>query len=155
MADAKIEFTVGGIAFRGEGSEKWLSGELDRILEKIPALAKVAPAMEGGGAGDDAIVAGTNGNLKKANVGTLAGFLKEKNATDNQRRKFLATAAWLHDKDGQSRLTTGQVKKALSTANQGKLTNPSASLNDNVAQGLCEKEGKTFYVTPAGRTALG
>jgi len=94
----------------------------------------------GGGSGDRS---GTDGHQhKKGNLGTLASYLKKKNATDNQRRQFLATAAYLHDKTGDRRLTTSQVKKALSTNNQGKLTNASASLNDNVGRGFCEKDGK-------------
>jgi hypothetical protein len=121
----------------------------------VPELANVTPVRNGNGSGEGSSTGTDEQQHKKGNVGTLASYLKEKKATDNQRRKFLATAAYLHDKTGDRRLTTGQVKKALSTNNQGKLTNASASLNDNVGQGFCEKDGKTFFVTDAGRAQLG
>ena len=155
MADAKIDIKIGAVSFAAEGTEKWLSGELDKVLAKAPELAALAPAEPAGGGGNGGGDDTETKRGKKGNVGTLAHFLKEKNANDNQRKKFLATAAWLHDKTGDSRLTTGQVKKALSTNSQGKLANASASLNDNVGQGHAEKDGKGFFVTDAGRTSLG
>lgn len=152
MAEAKIDFKVGAVSFIAEGSEKWLSDELSRVLEKVPELTNVATTPNSNGGITEVV---TNGQQKpKGSAGPLAGYLSAKNASDNQRRKFLATAAWLHDKTGESRLTTGQVKKALRDNSQGKLTNASASLNDNVAKGHCEKDGKTFFVTDAGRALL-
>ena len=44
MANAKIEIKVGAFSFTGEGTEKWLSGELEKLLAKIPELVEVAPA---------------------------------------------------------------------------------------------------------------
>ena len=154
MADAKIDIKIGAVSFAAEGSEKWLSGELDKVLTKAPQLAAIAPAEPaggGGGGGDDT----QTKHAKKGNVSTLPHFLQEKNANASQRKKFLATAVWLHDKTGESRLTTAQVKKALSTNSQGKLANASASLNDNVGRGHAEKDGKGFFVTDVGRTSLG
>jgi hypothetical protein len=49
MADAKIEIKVGAFSFSGEGTEKWLSGELEKLLTKIPELVDVAPVTDGGG----------------------------------------------------------------------------------------------------------
>lgn len=48
MADAKIELKVGAVSFSGEGSEKWLSDELEKVLKKIPELTEVAPGGVGG-----------------------------------------------------------------------------------------------------------
>jgi hypothetical protein len=85
---------------------------------------------------------------------TLAAFLGTNNRKKSQARKFLATAVWLHD-SGRDRLATRDVSEALSKNNQGKLTNPAQSLNDNVGQGYCEKDGGQFYVTEEGKTAIG
>ena len=49
MADAKIEIKVGAFSFSGEGTEKWLSGELEKLLAKIPELVDVAAPENGGG----------------------------------------------------------------------------------------------------------
>jgi len=153
MADAKIEIKVGAVSFSGEGEGRWLSEQLDKVIEKLPQLAGVAPfepAAGGGGGG------GTQTHhIKKGNVGTLAAFLTEKKATSN-RRKFLATSVWLHDSTGKPRITTGEVKQALKNNSQGKLANASSSLNDNVAKGWCEKDGKNgFFVTDPGRAEIG
>lgn len=150
MAEAKIEIKVGAFSFIGEGTEKWLSGELDRLLAKLPELVEIAPPASDG---DDA---GTGTKTKKnTKLGTLATFLRERSATDNQVKKFLATAVWLHDTTGKDRLTTTEVKNALKSANQGKLTNPANCLNQNVTKGGAEKDGKSFFVTDPGRTSLG
>jgi hypothetical protein len=150
MGEAKIEIKVGEVSFSGEGDGKWLSDQLDKLLEKIPELAKVrTPRLENGGSKPDSPAE----EIKAA--GTLASFLKAKKALDNQVRKFLATAAWLHDSQNTDRLATGDVSKALSANRQGKLTNASDCLNSNVEQGFCEKDGKHFFVTDEGRTNLG
>jgi hypothetical protein len=151
MAEAKIEIKVGSFAFTGEGTEKWLSGELDKLLTKLPTLVEIAPLeKEDGDPGD-----GTKPGKKSGKLGTLANFLRDKSATDNQVKKFLATAVWLHDTTGNSRLTTTEVKAALKKANQTKVKNPSDALNQNVGKGHAEKDGEGFFVTEPGRTALG
>jgi hypothetical protein len=146
MPDAKIEFKVGTICFSGEGSEQWLSAELGKALDRIPELSKIAPnpTAETGSAPPTAQKLG----------GTLVTFLREKGAATNQVRKFLATAAWIHEHDNKPRLTTKDVTSALSESSQGRLTNPSDCLNQNVAKGFCEKENKQFYVTEEGRAKL-
>ena len=47
MADAKIDIKVGAVSFSAEGTEKWLSGELDKVLERAPELANIAPSERG------------------------------------------------------------------------------------------------------------
>src|SRR5271169_3866171 len=85
MADAKIEIKVGAFSLTGEGTEKWLSGELEKLLAKIPELVEVAPADDG----DDNAETGGGGKAKKrGKVGTLSAFLKEKNATSNQVKEL-------------------------------------------------------------------
>ncbi len=153
MAEAKIDIRVGSLAFSAEGNEKWLSGELDKVLAKAAEFAAIAPA-EPVGAGDSGDGAQHVSHTKGGNVGTLAHFLKEKKATSNQVRKFLATAVWLRDSTGRDRVTTAEVKQALKTANQTKLGNPADCLNQNVGKGFAEKDGGSFFVTEPGRTSL-
>jgi hypothetical protein len=152
MADAKIEIKVGTVSFIGEGGEKWLSEQLDKMLEKLPELAQVAPASadDSGGNGDS----GTRAKATKAQ-GTLANLLREKNATTNQVRKFLATAIWVIDRGKRDRIATADVSKALSDNHQKALGNPADCLNKNVSKGFCEKVGKEFFVTDDGRTEIG
>src|SRR5689334_21460551 len=114
MADAKIDIKIGAVSFAAEGSEKWLSGELDKVLAKAPELAAIVPAEPvGDGVGGDA-THGKHG--KKGQRGTLAQFLKQKSATDNQVKKFLATAVWLHDTTEKDRISTKEVTLALKNA---------------------------------------
>jgi hypothetical protein len=151
MADAKIEVKVGAVSFTGEGSESWLSTQLDKVIKHIPDLVKVAPApvAEGGGG-----AAGTAGSQGQRATGTLAAYLTAKKATSNQTRKFLATALFLQD-GGNEHLTTSAVTKTLDEKKQGKLTNASRCLSDNVSAGFCEKRGKReFYVTEDGRNEI-
>ena len=156
MADSKLEIKVGSITFSGEGTGDWLSKQLDKVLAKLPELVAVVPqgngesSDNGGSAGDSG-----SGTPSGKVSGTLASYLKSTGSTSNQVRKFLATAAWLHDTEKRKRLTTKEVSTALNDHNQGKLTNPANCLNQNVGKGHCVKDGKTFYVTPDGRNSLG
>jgi len=156
MADAKIEIKVGTISFSGEGSEGWLATQFEKLVKNLPELAKVAPqvasesATVSSGAG-----AGAGATASKAK-GTLAAFLAAKGAKTNQTRKFLATAIWLHDTGGKTRLATSDVSGALNEHNQGRLGNPADCLAKNVSKGHCVKDGKKqFYVSDEGRTEIG
>src|SRR6185369_11107962 len=123
---------VGGVSFTGEGSETWVSSQLDKILKHLPELVNAAPPS------DEKSNGGGPTPAYKAK-GTLAAFLGAKNAKSNQVRKFLATALWLQD-GGKSRLSTGDVTKALNDHNQGKLTNAAACLAKNAGKGHCIKD---------------
>ncbi len=101
-------------------------------------------------AGDDAKPRKKNGSH-----GTLPNFLRDKSVADNQVKKFLATAVWLHDTTGKDRLTTTDVRNALKRSNQTKLNNPSDVLNQNVGKGHAEKDGDGFFITEPGRASLG
>ena len=149
MADAKIEIKVGAVSFTGEGTETWLSAQLEKVIKHLPDLVTVAPPAEITGGAHHASPA-----TKAGSKVTLAAFLGANDRKKSQARKFLATAVWLHDA-GKDRLATRDVSEALSKANQGKLTNPAQSLNDNVGQGYCEKDGGRFYVTDEGKKAIG
>jgi hypothetical protein len=155
MADAKIEIKVGAVSFSGEGDGKWLSEQLDKILEKIQELANVVPPASDSDGGNGTGAGMGKPTTTKKLTGTLASFLKEKKATGNKTRKFLATAVWLHDHDKKDRLTTKDVTKALSDAKQSSVGNASQCLASNISQGCCQKDGKKqFFVTPEGRAEL-
>ncbi len=157
MSEAKIEIRVGEVSFSGEGTEKWLSEQLDKLIEKIPQLSKVHSQKhaETGGTGTGAGT-GSGAAASQTITGILAAFLKAKSATTNQVRKFLATAIWLHDHESMEFVNTSDVIAALSDAKQKELTNPAASLNQNVSKGFCSKRTKNqFYVTDEGREDIG
>lgn len=156
MADAKIEIKIGPLSFSGEGPSEWLSKQLDKVLEKVPDLSR---SRVDGLDTDDHEADEKNelgGATKKAKAkANLASFLRDKRATANQVRKFLATAVWIEDGESKDRITTKEVTQALSQAKQSALTNPSQCLSHNVSQGFCQKDGKKqFFVTPEGRLEL-
>lgn len=152
--EAKIEFTIGEITFKGEGSEKWIAEQLDKIIEKAPKLMELAPLKS------HLQETETKEQLHKPMLPddsiaqkSLATFLQEKNPSKSQLGKFLATAVWLEAK-GNKRLSTSEITKALSNSNQGRLSNPADCLNKNVKKGYCQREGKEFFVTQEGKDSL-
>lgn len=152
METSKLQIKIGEIELSAEGEKEWVAAQLDKVLanaERMMAFAPKAPAV---GNGD---TNGENVNARGANSSPkhLATFLKEKNAVVSQVEKFLATAVWLHAK-GTQRLSSRDVSKALSDANQSRLSNPALCLSRNVGKGYCEREGKQFFVTDDGRNSL-
>src|SRR5690349_19734706 len=89
MSELKIHIKVGIVEFSGEGNQGWLSTQLDKILAKVPELVKIELTTAAGASDTN-----KNGNPKsdqKTNkTSNLASYLKEKNATSNQVKKFLA-----------------------------------------------------------------
>jgi len=152
-AVGKVDFTVNGIAFAGEGDPQWLSQQLDKILATAKEIAKVqpqvAPSAKTSGSG---IMSDGETNLESP--GTLASYIKSKAGDSNQVRRFLATADWLRCK-GEGALTTAKVTKALADNHQKRVGNPADCLNQNVSKGHCEKSGSGFYITPDGFKELG
>jgi hypothetical protein len=156
MSDSKIQIKIGNIEFSGEGDSDWLSSQLDKILDKVPELLKITPLAQAE-VSNNSIEKETNpkSSTNIAKPTNLAMFLKEKNATSNQVKKFLATSAFLQ-LNGKNRLNTSDITKALKDSNQTKLGNPSEYLNQNVKKGHCEKDGsKEFFVTSHGFEDLG
>jgi hypothetical protein len=149
MSEVKVQFSVGGMTFSGEGDQVWVEKQIDKLIEKAPALMTiVASSVDTSGKG-----AGSGGGGGGSSPGTLASFIAAAGGGSNQVRRFLATAEWLHRK-GNKRLTTADVSKALLDNSQKKLSNPAECLNQNVGKGHCEKDGKQFYVTDDGRALL-
>jgi hypothetical protein len=153
MPSAKIDFKLGSLSFAGEGDENWLAKQLDKILESARTLAPVVQknVHETGddqtGDGDGPLKGTTPGK-----IGTLAAFLKTKNAT-KPGQKFLATAEWSHLK-GKPTLAAADVVKALRDNHQSRLSNPAVFLSQNIARGYCDKNGDQFFVTDEGRASL-
>lgn len=152
MAEAIIEFELGGIKFKCKGEQDWVTERLQYVLDKAPELIDTIPPI---------LPAGENGEVPRATEPDnsdiakkpLVTFLKESDATKVQVRKFLATSVWLHAR-GRQRLKTTDVTAALREASQRKLKNASDSLNKNVAKGYCEKDGSEFFVTEEGKASL-
>lgn len=154
MSDSKIQIKVGIIEFSGEGDQDWLANQLDKIFAKIPELLKIEQTSPPKGMNTDNAGVTNNGHTseKPANLVT---YLKDKNATSNQVKKFLATSAYLQ-LNGKERLSTSDVSNTLKDAKQTKLSNASDCLNQNIKKGHCEKDGaKQFFVTSNGFTELG
>lgn len=151
MSEAKVFIKVGGFEFSGEGDQEWVAKQLDKILTKADELVNLSPPSA-----SEVVKTehhkpmGTDAGIAKM---TLPSFLSDKTATKNQTKKFLATAIWLEAK-GKSRMGTGDIARALKDANQNRLSNPSECLNQNIAKGYCEKDGKDFFVTSEGKASL-
>lgn len=153
MATAKIELTLGSIAFSGEGEETWVSAQLDKILERAPALVKIVPQMEATSQAAAVLPKQVSALADDAiSSQTLSSFLRARDAKSGLRR-FLATAVWLHAR-GSPRLSTGDVTKALRDSNQSRLTNASDCLSKNVSKGYIERDGKRFFVTDEGKESV-
>lgn|GEM_PF-900381 len=155
MSESKIQIKVGHVEFSGEGDQDWLASQLDKILDKVPELLKIELTnTQVGNSNNDDGASGNSSGINTIKLTNLASFLREKNATTNQTKKFLATAAFLQQ-NGRQSMGTNDVTKTLEDGKQGKLTNPALCLINNVKKGYCEKKGKEFYVTPEGFTSLG
>lgn len=153
MSDAKIEISIGQIQFSGQGEQEWVSQQLEKVLIHADKLLRLNPVTNiGTGSPADGAhkPMGDDSGISKK---TLPAFLGEKNASQTQARKFLATAVWLEAK-GQGRLTTSDITNALKASNQSRLSNPGVFLGENIKKGFCEKDGDKFYVTEEGKKSL-
>jgi hypothetical protein len=152
MNDTKIEINVAGIVFSGQGEEKWLSAQLDKILATAAELSKLKPTHAP--ATLPAIKTSAVANVLAPSGSTLASYIKAKSGDANQVKRFLAAAHWLQLR-GETVLTTAKVAKALADNQQKRLANPSDALNQNVRKGHCEKTATGFFITPDGLSDLG
>jgi len=149
MPDVKIQMKIGDVEFSGEGDQAWVGAQLDRILKAAPTIVSATPRAADNSPRSPTSAAGADSNAGQP----LASFLRDRNASTNQVKKFLATAVLLGAR-GKNRLTTADVTRALKDSNQTRLGNPADCLNKNVAKGHCEKDGKEFFVTTEGATSL-
>ena len=155
MAAVNLRIKFGDAEFSAEGEEVWVGEQLAKFiahLSKAPASSGASKdAADGSRASDRKVSDGATAQdyVTKA----LGTFLREKSATENQTKKFLAAAAWLQAK-GKGRLKTGDVSRALRENNQTRLGNASQCLANNVGQGYCERDGSEFFVTDEGSLSL-
>jgi hypothetical protein len=161
MSISKIEIKLGEITFSGEGESKWLSEQLDKILDRAEKLVALAPKASAASlpadnpaAGNTLHVAADLSGHNEISSKPLPVWLKSVNADSVQNSKFLATAIWCEAK-GEARLKTKDIGLALSNAGQRKLNNASECFNQNLKKGFCEKDGDKFYVTEEGKNHLG
>lgn len=149
MADATLNFVLGGLEFSGTGSEDWLSKQLDKVIAAAPSLSelKLQPKAS-------AAAAAPAGGEDAPFTDSLASHIKAKGGDTNQMKRFMATADWLRRK-GSATLTTAAITKALTENHQKKLANPADCLGKNVTKGFCEKSSGGFYITPDGLKDLG
>ena len=155
MGEAKLEVKAGAVSFCGEGSEIWLAQQLDKVIAKLPDLIRIPGAESAAPPAHVDSADSIGSDSRGAKTGKpLATFLKEKKATSNQARKFLATALWLQVEKSMNRVSTGDVTKALSEHNQGRLSNAAQCLINNASQGNVVRDGKQFYVADEGRSEL-
>lgn len=154
MSLAKIEFALGTLSFSGEGTEEWLSTQLDRLLEFSSKISpSVVESTLGGTKQSQDVV---NPNTSEISSSTLVAFLQKYGATTNQTKKFLATAIWTMAKQNKTTFTTKDVTSALTNAQQQKLGNASQCMANVLKSGQVEKgTAGECYVTPEGRRSLG
>lgn len=145
----RVELKIGAIEFSSEGEEAWVAEQLSFVSERIVDWANIAKATT-----KQASPSEQPSDEQDEPAPPLAKHLKDKNGDKSNTRKFLATADWLRRK-GDKALTTKKVTEALRENQQKRLGNASQSLNDNVSQGLCEKDGSGFYITSEGLKSLG
>ncbi|MCG7575140.1 hypothetical protein MHM39_16370 [Phaeobacter sp. CNT1-3] len=147
----KIEVTIGRVTFSGEGTQDWLAEQLDKVLETANSHPTSLDEAE-----QESVTVGpeATGNSGAQNVSSLASYLKTKNASSSQVKRFLSTAGWLAKK-GNNALKTADVTKALRDNHQTRIGNPADTLNNNVSKGFCEKTSDGFFITPEGWAELG
>jgi hypothetical protein len=146
MAEARLEVEIGSLKFVGEGSEKWVEQQWEKVLLHASSTA-IPPSKTH----KPHVISDSPATNKQQT--SLAIFLKEKATGTNQIKRFLATAVWLLH-SGSKSIKTSDVSKALIDAHQKKLGNAADALNKNVTKGFCVKHEDGFYVTPEGEESL-
>lgn len=150
MNNSKIEICVGTFKFTGEGDEKWLSLQLDKIIKELNNIIQIIPQDSKPQSVDT-----TNSHTKTpGSIGSLAKLLKDNNAVSNQSKKFLGAAVYLSLK-GQKTVKTSDVTSALRDAGQTRIGNPSDTLAKNIKKGFLEKVSDGFMVTVHGYSEYG
>src|SRR5258708_8407814 len=127
MNETKIQIKIGGIEFLGEGNQDWLTTQFDKVLDRIPELAKIGLTISSPSANPGKTSPGIEDGSKADSENiprNLVKFLKEKDAIAKQVRKFLPTPAFLQ-LNGKNRVNTEDVTETLTPANQTRIANAS------------------------------
>ncbi len=169
MTAAKIEFSYDNLHLVCEGEKEWVETQLDKVLDRIPALNQPAREVKIKTTEEIQKVEEPNsvavkevkrgrGRRPKVSVETinqdspsspLLEFLRDKKADKNQVKKFLATAVYLHSQ-GEEKFSSPLISKTLKNAGIEKLINASDCLNKNEKKGFCIKDKKEFILTDLG-----
>jgi len=162
MANSKIELSLGTFSFICEGEKEWVESQLRLILDKSPVLLNltegVGEATQKAEEVQEEIKPAPKRRGRKPQsevqaysvaVDPLVDYLKEKKADNNQVKKFLATAVYLHSQ-GTERFSTPMISRKLKAAGIPKLANASDCLNKNAKKGFVIKEDKEFVLTEEG-----
>lgn len=128
--------------------------ERQKVVSAVMTLFGETAPTTGSQTGNGGSVAAPGAGAKFTK--SLATYLTEQKANDNQNRRFLATADWLRQR-GVNNLSSSLVSKTLKDNNQKRLGNASECLNQNAGKGLVEKDAKnkTFFITHEGLVSLG
>ena len=139
--ETRIRFECGEFVVEFCGSETFVEGKLVRLISELATLSREcqarrpgSPELEGG---------------EKAGPLELLRFLDQIGAK-SQVKTFLGTAAWLH-LNGAARMTTTDVREALTNSGIDTVNNYADCLGKHVRAGNCKMTGhKKFEVTPQG-----
>ena len=147
MSNSKIEIKVGIVEFTGEGEQKWLSEQLDKVLAKVPELLKIELSAPNNGFGTKSALNSIENGLNNDQPNTiitqsLSTFLKEKKPS-SRPDLFLATAIWIHDNQGKSRIQQKDINIELKQSSQVPIPNPNQEFARNVKKGYCVKDGSS------------
>lgn len=153
MPDAKVNVELGSFVFSGEGSEEWLSTQLDKVLTKLEEFRQAGLIKDSVLVKDGKENPNVADNIfEGARNLHLAQFLKK--YSKDQRSKCLATAAWLQ-LNGKDGVKNHDVTKALADNKQPRLSNASKFLAECISKGDCVKKGELIHVTGQGYQTLG
>jgi hypothetical protein len=131
-----------------------MSTEVDANISEKPAMLGRNPKTETKIGGAKKKIANIKSPVPSVDS-QLSLFLTEKKVSTNQVRKFLATAVFLADSSGVSRLSTSMISTALKINGIEKLQNASDCLNKNEKKGYCIKDGKEFIISENGYLSIG
>ncbi len=93
MSIAKIEVSLGSFKFSGDGEQKWLSEQLDKVLKEFPKLQNIVVKEKT--PTDD--LETTKKSI--SSVGSLAKLIKDNHADKNPGLKFLGAAVYIAIKE--------------------------------------------------------
>jgi len=163
MDEVQVEITVGDVSFDGTFPGAWVVEQLERFLATAGSDDfSWTPAQDWGEQDLDKILIKAAEMLRGALLGDigptviekqpLPSFLAKYNAAP-ERRKFLATAIWLHVR-GKTLIEVSDVNNALKDAEVAPLNNPAATQIYLKADGFFSKAGNGFFVTSKGYEEL-
>ena len=142
MANVKIKISIGIIQFSGEGEEKWIEAQLDKIIDKVPDLIKLSPVdnTKYPAAGES-----HNPELLKLTTGSIASKLKCRTGTDLAK----AASAKLTLVDEKSKFSREELRAEMQSAsafyNKNHNKNLTSSLKNLVKNNVLLETASGIY----------